>query len=339
MHCHLLVPDFFRFGEDAESAARLRAVEILVAKGRRVEHPPESHDAWLCRQFGVERQSDWPVAPYTLMADGGVPGAHYWLRADPVHLTVDHDRLVLGDASTFHLSREEAEALVEKLNGHLRERMTLYPMQPTRWYARLEAPPDLVTVPVAEVRGTNIQASLPEGRDAMRFHALMNEAQMLLFGHPDNALRETHVEPTINSIWFWGGGMVSSAVSSPFTHVLAEDPLARGLARAAGIPARVLPADGPAWLYRAPQKGVALIVLDALREAASYTDKRAFHDARARLERDWFEPMLDALGAGHIDMVTLHLSGPAGMLEAETARSDLRHFWRRRKPLTAYARF
>jgi len=251
---------------------------------------------------------------------------------------VDHDRLILGDASTFRLSREEAEALVEKLNGHLRERMTLYPMQATRWYARLETAPDLETVPLAEVRGSNIQPSLPRGGDALRFHTLMNEAQMLLFGHSDNVLRETHIEPPINSVWFWGGGVVSSAVSSPFTQVLAEDALARGLARAAGIPTRALPANGAVWLNSAPREGVVLVVLDALREPASYADAQAFHQSRMHLERDWFAPVLGALGAGRIGMVTLHLCGPAALLEVEVVRSDLRHFWRRRKPLATYTK-
>jgi hypothetical protein len=35
-------------------------------------------------------------------------------------------------------------------------------------------------------------------------------------------------------------------------------------------------------------------------------------------------------------MATLHLSGPDALLEAETVRSDLRYFWRLRKPLAYY---
>jgi hypothetical protein len=336
MHCHLFVPDFFRFGRGAEGGARLPAAETLIAKGRRRQDAPESPEEWLCRRFGVARQRDWPVAPYTLMADGGAPGGHYWLRADPVHLQVDHDRLILADDASFRLSREEAESLVEKLNGHLRERVTLYPMHPTRWYARLEATPDLATVPLAEVRGNNIQPSLPSGADAMRFNTLMNEAQMLLFGHPDNVLRETQVEPPINSIWFWGGGVVSSDIACTFTHVVAEDPLARGLARAAGVPARALPDSGALWLVSAPREGVVLVVLDALREPASYGDREGFLARRLQLERDWFAPILGALRSGLIGMVTLHLSGPDALLEAETVRPDLRYFWRRHKPVAAY---
>jgi hypothetical protein len=322
MHCHLFVPDFFRFS-GAQDAGRLAAAETLIAKGRRAVLASESADAWLCRQFGVARQRDWPVAPYALIADGGAPGAHYWLRADPVHLLVDRDRLVLADGGAFAVSRAEAEALVESLNEHFRGRMLLYPMQPERWYARLEAAPDLETVPLPAARGTTIEPNLPRGGDGMRFHALMNEAQMLLFEHPVNAAREARGEPPVNSIWFWGGGVLSGKASSAFKQVLADDPLARGLARAAGIPAAPLPAHGRAWLARAPDEGVALIVLDGVEGAD--------------LERDWFAPLLDALRAGRIGMVTLHLTGPDARLDAETVRSDLRYFWRRRRPLASYA--
>jgi len=36
-------------------------------------------------------------------------------------------------------------------------------------------------------------------------------------------------------------------------------------------------------------------------------------------------------------MLTLHLAGENRLLQVETVRSDLRYFWRLRKPLSAYA--
>ena len=82
MHVQLFAPGVFARG--AASPGRLRAAETLIAKGRRGTADYESADAWLCARFGVARQRDWPVAPYALLGDGGAPGDHYWLRADPV---------------------------------------------------------------------------------------------------------------------------------------------------------------------------------------------------------------------------------------------------------------
>jgi hypothetical protein len=59
-------------------------------------------------------------------------------------------------------------------------------------------------------------------------------------------------------------------------------------------------------------------------------------ERRTALERDWFLPLLAALKSGRIGMLTLHLCGADSLLEVETVRSDLRYFWRRRKPLSAY---
>src|SRR5262245_29700570 len=141
MHCHLFAPALLRPG--VEIRERLPAAETLIAKGRRRTVPFESAEAWLCERFGVARQRDWPVAPYALLGDGGAPGDDYWLRADPVHLVVDRDRLVL--AGSARLSREEAESLVEPLNAHFAGEIVLHPLRPERWYARLPAAPDLVT--------------------------------------------------------------------------------------------------------------------------------------------------------------------------------------------------
>ena len=329
MHCDLYIPDFFS-AEGLPPADSLAAAETLIARGRRKWMAPISTEAWLFERFGVARQRDWPVAPYTLLADGGVPERHYWMRADPVHLQVGRDSLGLADSAAFDVSRAESEALVETLNRHFGERMLFYLMRPARWYVRLEKAPDMQTTPPAAARGFAIDEKLPSGADAMRFHALMNETQMLLHEHPVNAEREARGEPALNSIWFWGGGVIEAAKARPFSTVVGDDPLAQGLALAAGIPARALPKDADSVLAALGDEGVALVVLDAPQEAQ-------LRERRTALERDWFLPLLAALKSGRIGMLTLHLCGADSLLEVETVRSDLRYFWRRRKPLSAYA--
>src|SRR6266446_5961742 len=278
MHCRLFIPDFFS-AEGAE-ADRLDAAETLLAKGRRRRLAASSREAWLFERFAVPKQRDWPVAPYTLLADGGAPERDFWLRADPVHLRLGRDTL---------------------------------------------------TTPPSAAREGLIEGNLPSGPDAMRFHALMNEAQMLLHEHPVNAEREARGEPALNSVWFWGGGIIDSARGRPFSTVFGDDPLARGLALAAGIPARALPKNAGAMLAAAADEGVALVVLDPPRSAAGHARER-----RAALERDWFEPLLAALQSGRIGMLTLSLLGADSLLEIETVRSDLRHFWRLKRPLADY---
>jgi len=319
MHCSLFIPDFFSAGNPA-SANRLASAETLIAKGRRLRKPPAAAEAWLFERFGARAQRGWPVAPYTLLADGGAPGNDFWMRADPVHLSVGVEGLRF-DGAALDVTRPEADALAGALNRHFADGPAFHALHPDRWYVRLPAAPDVDTTPPSTARGTSIGDKLPSGADATRFRALMNEVQMALHEHPVNTEREARGAPSVNSVWLWGGGVLEALKARPYSVVLAHDPLARGLARAARIPERPLPRDGRAMLDALPAEGVALAVLDA---------------QGAELERDWFEPLLAALREGRIDMLSLCFSGRSSLLEAETVRSDLRHFWRARKPLRAW---
>lgn len=337
MHCRLYVPDFIS-ADRAHADQRLSATETLIARGHRRSMASTAHEAWLFERFSVPKQCDWPVAPYTLLADGGAPERHFWMRADPVHLRVGLDSLSLAESTSFDVSRAEADALADTLNRHFGETMHFYPLQPARWYARIEGASDVHTTPPSAAGGEAIEENLPSGPDAIRFHARMNEAQMLLHEHPVNAEREARGEPALNSVWFWGGGTLADSGTRPFSAVFGDDPLARGLALAAAIPALALPKDALAMLAARDPRGVVLVVLEPLGNAGGDADSARFLDRRAAIERDWLEPLLAALRSGRIGMLTLSLPGPDSLLEVETVRSDLRCFWRRRKPLAVYSR-
>jgi hypothetical protein len=141
----------------------------------------------------------------------------------------------------------------------------------------------------------------------------------------------------VNSVWIWGAGRVPSVASKRWHSVTADEPLALGLARAAAMRYRTLPASAAAWLERAPEDGRHLVVLDALRVPLALSESGGYQDAIARLERDWIAPLLSALRDGRIGMVTIHVPDAAECLTYETIRGDLRRFWRRPKALERYA--
>jgi hypothetical protein len=319
MHCSLFIPDFFSAGNPAP-ALRLAAAETLIAKGRRKHKVLTTAEDWLLQHFGVRKRGGLPVAPYTLLADGGASGEHFWMRADPVHLSVGTNGLAL-DAAPLDLSRVEADALAAALNRHFGEALAFHPLRPERWYARLPEAPEADTVSLSAALGESVGDKLPTGSGAARLRALMNEAQMLLHEHPVNVEREARGALSVNSIWFWGGGSLETSLARPCSIVIAEDPLARGLARAAGIAERPLPRNAQAMLATLPAEGTALIVPDA---------------RGAELDRDWCGPLLGALREGRIGMLSLNLSARTSLLEVETVRADLRRFWRTRKPLQAW---
>jgi len=330
MHYHLHIPDFLSAGDPIPPLA---SAELLLARGRRKRLPASSLQAWLFERFAISRQRDWPVAPYTLLADGGTPEGYFWMRADPVHLSLTRNSLALAERAGFEVSREEAEALVETLNAHFGPALLFYPMHPERWYVRLQVSPELETTPPTAARDGLIADHLPTGTDAMRFHALMNETQMLLHEHPVNAAREARGAPELNSIWLWGGGILTAVTKPSLTAAVSNDPLARGLALAAGLPTRALPGNAHALLADADPRGIVLVVLDGPRGDSDGRNA----EQHASLERDWLAPLLAALRSGKIGMLTLTLAGTDFLFQSETVRSDLRRFWRLRKSLARYA--
>lgn len=344
MHCHLLVPDLFwpdREFRDIYAALAIPALEQLLAKGRRrVESGPVAAlpaEAWLCGHFGVDKQGDWPIAPYSLLGDGGEPGGNHWLRADPVHLRLDGGRLVLADSGTFSISQQEAESLTGSLNTHFSaDGLTFFPLRPDRWYLRCATVPSLETTELAAAAGRSIDTLLPHGGDARTWRTHLNDVQMLLHGHAVNEVRESAGKPPVNSVWLWGGGKLSAAVSAPFAAIWSRDPFAAGLAQAARAGAHELPGNAAGLLRASASEGVNLIVLDRLRSAVQHGDAHGWREALQQLERDWFAPLLQALRQERIGMLSLHAPGPEGTLSAEATRGDLRRFWRQVKPLSAY---
>jgi hypothetical protein len=327
MHCELLIPGLFA----APGAVRLPALELLLARGRCTSGESQSVEAWLHDAFELT-DALLAAGALTLLGSGADPGNDWCLRADPVHLQLMRDRLVLVPARALRVQQNEADALCEVLNRHFAPRLSIQPIDAERWVAR--AAEDFVVDdhPPLEFAGRDVGLALPT-----QGSALLNEVQMVLHAHPLNEAREARGEPTVNSVWLWGGGRVPAVSSSRWHSVSADDPIVLGLGRAAATRHRALPASASAWLERAPEDGRHLVVLDALRVPLALSETGEYENALGKLERDWFAPLLAALREGEIGMVTVHVPDAAECLAYETIRGDLRRFWRRPRALEHYA--
>lgn len=291
MHCELMVPGLLALPPEP----RRPALELLLARAR-VEHSdPESADAWLGRAFGLE-----PLPAGALTA--GAPG--FWLRADPVHLQVTREGIALVPVRGLEPAR--AAALIDTLNHHFAGRHEFRAPHPERWVMS-SAPAPIDTPPAREIAGEDIAARMPPAP----WPALLNEIQMALHEHPANEGQALEV----NGVWLWGAGELPRTASARWRSVSAEDPLALGLARAAGLAHRTPPDAAGEWLAGLPGEGRHLAAFDAAHET---------------LETVWFAPLLTALRRGRIGMLTLHV--PDAGRAFETERSDLRRFWRRPRP-------
>jgi hypothetical protein len=294
MHCELMLAGPLAAGE------RLPALELLLARGRATRGAPLGATAWLGRSCGLD-----PLPAGALTAGE----AGFWLRADPVHYRVLRDRIVIVPADG--LDEAAAQALIATLNRHFDGRHAFRAVRPDAWVMSA-APAPLEAPPAAQVIGRDFAEVLP----AAPWPALLNEIQMALHEHPAT---EEH-EAQANGVWLWGAGARPDSVEAPWRSVASHDPLALGLARAAGIPAAAAPFSGMDWLEALPAEGRHLAQLGA---------------PDAALEDAWIAPLAAALRRGRLGMLTLQV--PEEGLAVETVRLDLRRFWRRPQPLASHA--
>lgn len=334
MHCELVVPALFA----ALEIPRLPALELLLARGRAEQAAPVALEAWLAEAFELE-EGPFPAGALTALAapqDAGGSGVEAcWLRADPVHLRLGRDQLTLIPSAGFPISRAEADALVATLNLHFGAEFTFVAARADCWCLRAPAEVALEAPAPLQIAGQEVDAHLPRGPDAARWHARMNEIQMALHDHPVNLAREQRGEPAVNSVWFWGAGRLPATAHGPWHSICADEPVAAGLARLAGLRHRAVPEGASEWLGRAPEEGRHLVVLDSLRGAIALGDMESHAGRLAALEARWFAPLLEALRGGRIGMVTVR--APDSGRSCETVRGDLRRFWRRVRPLRTYA--
>jgi hypothetical protein len=281
--------------------------------------------------FGVVREGpDWPVAAVTGALDGANEDAGWWLRADPVHLRADMGELALVGSERLRLSRPEAEALVVEINDQLDEpSVRLEALAEKRWYVNLGHGPRLTTHASWDVSGMRIGDYLPQGEDAGRWQARINDIQMILHASPVNRAREGRGEPAINSLWLWGGGRMPRVLSLGWQAVWSDRTLVDGLASLAGVACHKLPEDYHAWLAQAEAEGHYLLVATAAYVPVRCCDVDAWRDFVSAFEARWMAPLLQALKSGGLQSVSLRFGEGRDFL---LRRGRLRHWWRRRQP-------
>lgn len=319
----------------------LPSLERLLSKGTPRRHPAQEMEVWLCTAFNIAKQHDWPIAPIMLHVEDAnliTNSNDYWMRADPVHLRIEQNHVMLADSQVFRISQEEAQDIAQSLNqnvGH-HYNFSLLPLHADRWYLRLSHSPQVQTHSLSQVTCRNINNFLPVGSESIIWHKIFNEAQMLLHEHPINQQRESRGELPINSVWFWGGGVMPGAIHSRYSHIWSNYDLAHALALASHIPYSKLPITADEWLSCDKLSDSPLVILDNLSVHAKYRSAYEWRETLKRMENNWFLPLYQALKAGKINQITIVAINEHSLLEFVTMRSNLWKFWLMTRPLSSY---
>lgn len=322
--------------QDASDAGAWRALETLLSRAGPAEsRPAPGYEESLFALFDLAapENADLPVAAVTRMHDMGVIDNDWWLRADPVHLGLDRDRLVLTDPYRLEITPEEAARLVtEIMEVFSADGWLLKAPCPERWYLKPARAPRLTTAALSRVTGRDVRDFLPHGADDKAWHTVLNEIQILLHGATVNVEREKAGKLPVNSLWFWGGGRLPRISAVKWAHVWSNEPVSLSLAKLSGTPAAALPGGYREWRRQAGA-GEHLVVLDAGHEAALYHDAAERRKILDGLEAQWMEPLLDDLKSGAPERVTLLTDSGAGFT---LTPKQARRWWRRRRPLSTH---
>src|SRR3989338_4306275 len=326
----------------------------LRGHGGQIAHPtqiaPLSLEAMLCEMFGVPCQAaipaldapqrrvmashpnlpplageganetlrefcvNAPIAPVSAAFDGLGEGC--WLRADPVHLRLQRDQLVL--LPEVGVDADEAAQLCVALNEHFAgQGMEFFAPHPQRWYVRLDQLPGIETVPLSQAAGRNVHGLLPKGSEAARWHQVFNEIQMLLFAHPVNEARAARGELPVNSLWLWGGGGNVSPQKN-YDRISPEGGGAGVFATGAGIPH----AGWPKRWRDEGDSGRQLMVWAGLRRALQQGDLSAWRVALQEFETGYAQPLWQAVRTGKILQLQVAILGGDRVLRLSLTRAD-----------------
>lgn len=308
------------------------ALEQMLARADHRVDPASEDVPWLCERWGIE--APCPVAALLAEHDGIDVSHHAWLFAEPFHHSPEQQWQKLSPARLLELTSIETSDIIAALNANFADRGLMF-FAPTlaRWYVRCEPGEIPVTTSIAKASFGSPLDYQPKSTGSLNWRAIQNEAQMLIFAHPVNAAREMAGKPLISGVWFWGGGVRSSNITPSYDRVVADAPLAIQLAKNAGIDVQPL-----TWPSVQSANGNVLAVIDDCEHLARDFHMDQMKAELERLDREWFQPIAEALRAGNIERLTLYATTAESTHTFHLKRRDLRlRFWRANKSLASYA--
>ncbi|NHZ32560.1 hypothetical protein [Massilia rubra] len=279
------------------------------------------HEAWLAQALGASGDGTPALAGAVMRGHGLAQQEGTWFIVHPAHTQIARSHLLMADMRGLHLSEAHGRALFDLAKPYFDESgKTLLYGDAGTWFMRADDWADLETSTPDSAVGLNLTDWMPKGAASRAFRMLQNEVQMLWFEHPANTEREARGLAAINSFWPWGAASAGASVDT--ARLVTSDALP-WMAALAGHP-QAEPVTPLAALT-----GDAILLCDALTEAALATDWASWLQHMHRLEQTLFAPSLAALMDGRVKQVQLLLSHRARHIAFITTRFSQRAFWRR----------
>ena len=290
-----------------EQVERTSVASRWLARGDRATDVSPGRDAALRECFELI-DAPLPIAALTRSLDARDTGGSLWLRADPAFVMADAVTLRLLACGNIGLSDDEVEAYAQTLKPLFEDiGWTFDAPNSQRWYLRCPRDTQLPSFSSPDdALGDDLARHLPEGENARRWRSLLNEAQIVLTQHPISAQRMQRGLPPVNSLWFWGAGMLPDSVRSRHAKVFSDDMVVGALAKLAAVE-KIGALDDAHELISSPSISSSGVERKASNEnvASLLIDLAQYRDI-ARLESEWLAPIDTALRNRKIACLDLH---------------------------------
>jgi hypothetical protein len=307
---------YFRFVLRAGARRRVSLLEQLIARAD-AWTPVADWRAEAFRVIAPQAACMPAVAAAALCADRGAVAAAWVCAATPVHYVAEMSNVRLPADGMLSLRAAEAETLASDFNRvWTGSGIRLTAARSAQLFCIFDRALEVVTRDPEDALDRHIEEFLPAGEDAARLKQLISETEMWLFEHEVNRARTESNLPTINGLWFWGGG-------AP----LASLPILPGWAAGDDF-------FFNAWAVRRDQKfpggGVEAGGVEAGGDQGGVVVAACAPGSIQwqAVESRWLRPAIDRLRARRISRL---LISAADRCFTVTARG-LRRFWRRSRP-------
>jgi hypothetical protein len=178
-----------------------------------------SYEELICQLFGIKPSPDFPLASIDYQENQ----TSYFLYADPVYLSLQRDTFFLEKKLTDDFKQNEIEDLCDALNKAFKSDTQKFVLNHEgRLFIELTRRPQIKTTSIVHIKPQSINLFMPQGEEAMSWHAFMNEIQMFLFDHPINHERSKRGALSANSIWFSGGGLLPQGILNPYAAIFSN---------------------------------------------------------------------------------------------------------------------
>jgi hypothetical protein len=300
------------------------STHTVVPAGASVRALP--HEQWLARALGINPPGRAPFAAAAMRGFGLDPAEGTWFIVHPAHIEIARSHLVMHDMRRLGLQGAHSRALFDSAKPYFDERgHTLLYADAQTWFMRADGWAALDMASPDAATGLNLTDWLPTGARAIEYRKLQNEVQMLWYGHPANAERESRGLAAVNAFWPWGGATAADTINTaPVLATLDAPAWLSALAQRPGLQFGEVIAE----LTGETGKDTVLCCCGAM-EAAIAADWALWLQQMQRLDAELFAPLHAALLEGRFRQLRLVLGHRGARAELTTTQMAQRKFWRR----------